>query len=235
MAYYDNVNPELLALTPEGVRNVLELGSGAGALARAVRDKCPQLQHYVGIELDVDQAEYSRSYTNITLIRNLDLMGNWDNDPEFVRALPAEGFDCVLIGDVLEHLRNPDEVLQQVVSHLAPSGCVIACIPNVQHWSVFVNLVRGTWPREEQGLFDRTHIRWFTLDDMISLFQTAGLNVSAITPREFPSQQGISFMEDLEPLARNLGANPDVLIARGQVLQFVLTGVHAAATPAVDT
>ena len=235
MAYYDNINPELLSLTPEGARYVLELGSGAGALARAVRDKCPELQHYVGIELDAEQGEYSRAFTSTTLIRNLDLMGNWDSDPEFVTARPSEGFDCVLIGDVLEHLRNPDEVLRQAVSHLSPDGCVIACIPNVQHWSVFVNLVQGTWPREDQGLFDRTHIRWFTLDDMVRLFQSAGLTVSAVTPREFPSQQGISFMEDLEPLARNLGADPDVLIARGQVLQFVLTGVRTPAPTASST
>jgi hypothetical protein len=60
---------------------------------------------------------------------------------------------------------------------------------------------------------------------MVRLFHAAGLVVSAITPREFPSQEGVSFMEDLEPLARNLGVDPDVLIARGQVLQFVLTGV----------
>jgi SAM-dependent methyltransferase len=227
MAYYDNINPELLSLAPEDAQHILELGCGAGALARAIRDKCGQLEIYVGIELDAEQAALSRSFTDTTLVRNLDELEVWNDDPELKAALPDEGFDCILIGDVLEHLREPDKVLRQAVQHLRTGGCVIACIPNVQHWSVFVNLVRGTWPREDQGLFDRTHIRWFTLDDMVQLFQSSGLDVSAITPREFPSQDSISFMEDLEPLARNLGCDPDVLIARGQVLQFVLTGVKA--------
>ena len=59
---------------------------------------------------------------------------------------------------------------------------------------------------------------------MVRLFQDADLQVSNIVPREFPSEQGISIMEDLEPLARNLGIDPDMLIARGQALQFVLVG-----------
>lgn len=231
MAYYNNINPELLSLTPEGAQSILELGCGAGALAQAVRDKCPNLQRYVGIELDPVQGTISRAFTDLTLIRNLDLMGSWKLDPEFIEACPSHGFDCILIGDVLEHLREPEQTLREAIQHLKADGCVIACIPNVQHWSVFVQLVKGTWPREDQGLFDRTHIRWFTLDDMVHLFQTVGLTVTTITPREFPSQEGISFMEDLEPLARNLGVDPDVLIARGQVLQFVLTGVFSASTP----
>jgi hypothetical protein len=41
----------------------------------------------------------------------------------------------------------------------------------VQHWSVFQNLVAGKWPREEMGLFDKTHIRWFALGDMVALLQ----------------------------------------------------------------
>lgn len=225
MAYYDSINPELFSSTPEGARYILELGCGAGALARALRNKCAQLERYVGIEIDPQQGALSKAFTDTTLIRNLDLMGSWDHDSEFMKARPPQGFDCVLMGDLLEHLVDPDQILRQAAQHLAPDGCVIACIPNVQHWSVFVNLVNGTWPREDQGLFDRTHIRWFTLNDMVRLFHAAGLAITAITPREFPSQEGISFMEDLEPLARNLGADPDVLIARGQAAQFVLTGV----------
>lgn len=74
------------------------------------------------------------------------------------------------------------------------------------------------------GLFDKTHIRWFALGDMVALLQSAGLIVESIAGRDFPNEQGLSIMEDLEPLARNLGIDPDELIRRGLVLQFVLVG-----------
>ncbi len=224
MAYYDNINPELLELTPKSAKRICELGCGAGALAKAIKDKCSQLEYYCGIELDPVQAEIAEQYINKVIVQNLDQIADWNEEKEVNAMAPARSFDCVLIGDVLEHLFNPLNTLKQAASRLASDGVLIACIPNVQHWSVFHNLVVGNWPQDDQGLFDRTHIRWFTLDDMVKLFHDAGLAVISVTPREFPSQQGLSVMEDLEPLARNLGVDPDMLLARGQVLQFVLVG-----------
>lgn len=222
MSYYDNVNPDIFNLVPETAERILELGCGAGAMAAALRQRCPALSCYIGIEIDSTQAMLSRKHTTTTLVRNIDLLPIWDNDSEVLSAAPPNAFDYVLIGDVLEHLYDPLSTLKQASTRLKKGGKIIACIPNVQHWSVFYNLVSGTWPREPQGLFDATHIRWFTLDDMLRLFMQAELSVSQVFPREFPCDQGISVMEDLEPLARNLGVDPDVLIARGQVLKFVL-------------
>lgn len=224
MAYFDNVNPEIYNLVPKDAKRICELGCGAGALAAALKEKCPLLEFYLGLEIDPVQAEISKQFTSITLQRNLDHIEQWSNDAELASYAPENSFDHVLIGDVLEHLYDPLKTLRQAVGRLRSGGSVIACIPNVQHWTVFLNLIQGTWPKEDQGLFDRTHIRWFTLDDMLRLFQQADLNVTSVVPREFPSEQGISVMEDLEPLARNTGADPDSLIHRGQVLQFVLVG-----------
>lgn len=228
MAYYNNINETIFGLVPESTSSVLELGCGAGALAAALRGKCEPLAHYVGVEIDPAQAKIAAQHTTATLVRDLDHIIDWDQDAELLLHAPRRRFDCVLMGDVLEHLRSPLHTLRQAATRLGEQGRVIACIPNVQHWTVFSNLVRGTWPTEDAGIFDRTHLRWFTLDDMVRLFQDAGLEVTDVVPRVFESEQGLSVMEDLEPLARNLGVDPDVLVARGQALQFVLVGIiHA--------
>lgn len=227
MAYFDNINPTIFELVPDKAQRILELGCGAGALAAALREKCMQLENYIGVEIDPDQAQLAAQHTTKTLTRDLDQLVDWNLDVEFALHVPPRYFDCVIMGDVLEHLRTPLATMQQAASRLRPGGSVIACIPNVQHWTVFVNLVRGTWPTEDAGLFDRTHLRWFTVDDMVRLFQDAGMEVSQVVPRVFESEQGLSVMEDLEPLARNLGTDPDVLIARGQALQFVLVGKNS--------
>jgi SAM-dependent methyltransferase len=224
MAYFDNVNTSILDLVPASVQRICELGCGAGALAAAIRRKCDLLDYYVGLEIDDVQAALSREHTSVTIERNLDLIPQWDLDTELSNAVPKNSFDVVIMGDVLEHLYSPLLTLQQAASRLRPDGIAIACIPNVQHWTVFLNLIRGTWPQNDMGLFDRTHIRWFTLDDMVRLFRDAGLEVQGIVPRVFESEEALSVLEDLEFLARNQGVDPDVLIARGQALQFVLIG-----------
>jgi SAM-dependent methyltransferase len=223
MAYFDNVNPTLLDLVDPTAKSICEFGCGAGAMARAVKAKLPAV-HYVGVEIAAEELAKAAMTLDICLHRDLDELGDWSQDAELTRALPLNAFDHVIFGDVLEHLYDPASALKEAARRLKPGGSALVCIPNVQHWSVFQNLVTGRWPREEMGLFDKTHIRWFALSDMVELLQSAGLVVESIVAREFPNEYGLSIMEDLEPLARNLGIDPDELIRRGQVLQFVLRG-----------
>jgi len=228
--YYDNVNHQILNEISHAAERICEFGCGAGGLARAVKSTNSRV-HYVGVELVEDQIVAARSVLDAGLQRNLDLLPeNWSDDSELEQHLPLNSFDHLIFGDVLEHLQRPDLTLQQAVSRMKPTGSVIACIPNVQHWSVFAQLVVGSWPRAPAGLFDSTHLRWFTLTDMVSLFEQAGLAVEKIIPRIFEPQQGIEVMEYLEPLALYLGASPEKLTERGLPLQYVLVGRRRLAT-----
>lgn len=161
------------------------------------------------------------------LLRDLDLMPNWDEDAAMAALLPHSSFDHMIFGDVLEHLYDPEATLLQAVARLKPGGSVLACIPNVQHWSVIAQLVIGSWPRQDSGIFDRTHIRWFTLDDMIRLFQQAGLQVTTVIPRIFDADKGADIMEYLEPLASHLGVNETQMVERGLPLQYVIKGIRS--------
>ena len=42
---------------------------------------------------------------------------------------------------------------------------------------------RGAWPRPSVGLFDRTHLRWFTLRDAHDLLDQAGLEMERVSRR----------------------------------------------------
>ncbi|APW44477.1 class I SAM-dependent methyltransferase [Rhodoferax saidenbachensis] len=226
MSYYDNVNQTILDLIPVTATSICEFGCGAGALARAVRVNTPNI-YYVGVEIAEDQLALASEILDMGLLRNIDHVKDWDSDEELSLALPLNSFDHVILGDVLEHLYDPQLVMNEAARRLKPGGCAIVCIPNVQHWSVFANLVAGSWPRQDSGLFDRTHIRWFTLEDMVHLVESAGLSVETVVPRIFDEPKGLSVMEDLEALALNLSVSPDALIHRGMVLQFVLVGRKA--------
>jgi len=221
--YYSNANPTLLAVVEPDARRIVEFGCGAGALARAVRKTHPQV-HYTGVELMPEQLDLARDALDVALARDLDQVADWSLDSELTQALPPGSFDHVIFGDVLEHLYDPARALAQAVQRLRPKGSALVCIPNVQHWSVLAQLILGHWPQQDAGLFDRTHIRWFTLQDMVHLLQGAGLVVERVVPRIFQPEAGQPLLQALSPAAKLLGVDPDKLQKLALPLQYVLVG-----------
>jgi hypothetical protein len=86
--------------------------------------------------------------------------------------------------DVLEHLVDPWTLLRGVVTDaLEPGGTVVVSLPNVRFFETFWQLgVRGRWPRRPHGVFDATHLRWFTRADAVELLSGAGLAVEHVEP-----------------------------------------------------
>lgn len=225
--YYGNVNPTLLEVVDPSSQRIAEFGCGAGALARAVRQRCTGRLHYVGVELMANELAKARDALDVALLRNLDETLDWSMDAELRAALVPESFDHVIFGDVLEHLYDPERTLQQAVACLRPGGSALVCIPNVQHWSVMAQLIRGHWPQQDSGLFDRTHIRWFALTDMARLLQRAGLVVERVIPRVFNPENGKALLQALQPAAQLLGVDPLQFEQRCLPLQYVLVGRRA--------
>jgi len=97
---------------------------------------------------------------------------------------------------------------------------VVVSLPNVAYWRGLVRLVRsGRWPRDAEGVFDRTHLRWFTHDDALELLQQAGLRVVNVEPRYWVSGPSLVWRRALAKtrLHRFLPA------------QYVITAVKAPA------
>jgi SAM-dependent methyltransferase len=89
-------------------------------------------------------------------------------------------FDFILCADVLEHLRNPLEILRQCRQRLAPGGTLIASLPNSGHAYFRWNVLMGRFPRHDKGLFDRTHLQFFTWDGWANLLADAGFRVERL-------------------------------------------------------
>ena len=135
MAYYDNVNTTLLDAVETSARRIGEFGCSSGTLARAILEKIPDVNYYIGVELIADQLAMAQDVLDIALCRNLDHLEDWSQDLELESAIPLNSFDHIIFGDVLEHLYDPQPAINQAALRLKPGGSVLACIPNVQHWS----------------------------------------------------------------------------------------------------
>ena len=69
-------------------------------------------------------------------------------------------------------------VFRLKLDHLKPllssGGCIIATVPNVTHASVLLELLAGKFIYRDLGLLDRNHLRFFTLETITELFESAG-------------------------------------------------------------
>ena len=106
------------------------------------------------------------------------LVGPVDDGAVQARLAAGDRYDAVLFLDVLEHLRDPESVLRAARGWLRPGGVVLCSLPNVAHWRVRLALARGRFDYADNGLMDRTHLRWFTRASARDLVAGAGYAVT---------------------------------------------------------
>ncbi len=107
-------------------------------------------------------------------------------DIETIDLSTVGRFDAIVFGDVLEHLRNPREVLQKVHALLTPGGKVLMSLPNVANIWVRLNLLFGNFNYSRVGILDESHLRFFTLQTMKQLAAESGLDVISINATPIP-------------------------------------------------
>lgn len=198
---YESARGEVIERVPANARRVLDLGCASGALGVALKRR--QSAEVVGVEL---MPEYA---ADADLVLDRVLCGDV---AEQLRRDDLGTFDCVIAADVLEHLVDPWETLHRVAELTDPGGTLIISLPNVQYLKTFLVLARGRWPRDDAGLFDRTHLRWFTFADAGDMLVEAGYEVTSVEGRYWFSGRVTS------PLARWLGERGLRTFLAGQML-----------------
>lgn len=166
--YFAGARQDLMALVPKDAKRILDVGCGAGRLGQAL--KADGGRYVAGIELHEASAALAADVLDHVVCGSV-------MEVKMEELGPPHSFDCIIFGDILEHLLDPWETLRRFSTLLAPNGVVISSIPNIGHISVVVGLLRGRWEYGERGLLDRTHLRFFTYRSIQQLFQQAGLKI----------------------------------------------------------
>jgi SAM-dependent methyltransferase len=187
-AAYERARPEILEHVPPTARRVLDLGCATGATGAALKARQPA--HVVGVELEPAYAAEARERLDEVIAGDVET------------ARPQGRFDTLIAADVLEHLKDPWSTLRRCAGLLEPGGTAVVSLPNVGHWSTYANLARGTWPRRAEGIFDATHLRWFTLRDARELLRQAGLEPDHVTRRGWLLTRGSRLDALAPPLLR---------------------------------
>ena len=169
--YYTNVRGEMLECVPLNAANVLDIGCGAGTFGAALKRE-RGAQAVTGIEINRTAAQAARSQIDSVLVGDV------------VTTLPdlrGQTFDVVVLNDVLEHLIDPEALLNQLRAFMTKDGRVVASIPNVREFTNVRNLVlRGRWDYTDAGILDRTHLRFFTRASLDGLFERGGFILESV-------------------------------------------------------
>lgn len=171
-AYYGRPRREMQAFVPAAAHRVLDVGCGAGAFAAGLKAARPGLVAW-GVELDTEAAALAAANLDRVLVGDAAAV---------LPELAGERFDCIVLNDVLEHVLEPEQLLALLRPLVATGGCVVASVPNIRHHSAVVDLVfRGKWEYTDEGILDRTHLRFFTRASLPGLFAGGGFALQGAT------------------------------------------------------
>lgn len=146
---------------------LLDVGCASGLLGESLLE-LGYATEVVGIEIAPAVAKLAEDRLTQVIIGDANQEG----------VLPDGPFDGAILADVLEHQAEPDALLKRVVERLRPGSGVVISVPNVRHFRVIYALVlRNEWTYTNEGICDRTHLRFFTLKSFVELIANAGLSV----------------------------------------------------------
>ena len=166
---YTGPRDDVLRLVPVNARRVLDVGCSVGHLGSLIKSR--QDAHVVGIEFDSGMAAIAAQRLDSVSSVDLDHAGSLD-------TLSGRTFDCIVLADILEHLRDPWGLLRAVCKQLDGGGAVVISLPNVGHYSTMASLLfRARWPYRSRGIHDRTHLRFFAFANLGPLLEGADLEI----------------------------------------------------------
>src|SRR5580658_10233893 len=161
----------LASLPAEGAgRRVLDVGCAGGYLSELLAAR-----GYRVTGVDSPGARHAGFPESVELVEaDLDL-----GLPPAV-SLMSGRFDFIICADVLEHLRQPADMLSDLRGLLATGGRLAASLPNSAHAYFRWYVMLGRFPAHARGLFDRTHLHYYTWRGWVDLFASAGFRIDTV-------------------------------------------------------
>lgn len=151
--------------------SLLDIGCGDGALGYFVRNRVKEAYgiERPGIKLTIPKGIYRK-------VIKVDLNS---------RVIPfAENyFDYAACLDVIEHIKEPEALLKDIIRVLKKNGTLILSAPNILYYKHIVRLIfkrRFPVTSNDKNSFDGGHIHYFTSRDLSGFLKSVGFNSISI-------------------------------------------------------
>jgi glycosyltransferase involved in cell wall biosynthesis len=164
---FDSTHSRVYELIPNGSR-VLDLGSGMGALGTKLKEQ----KQCAVTGVDIEKSELTARFDHF-------ILADLNNG---IPDLGKLSFDYVLALDVVEHLRSPEDFLDELrlVTVSWPKAKVILTTGNVGFILMRLSLLLGRFEYGRRGILDLTHTRLFTFATFLRALRSAGFSVDQV-------------------------------------------------------
>jgi len=178
---YENIKRQIetkcncsYALINTGVKDkgeILEFGPATGYFTRYLAEEKKAVVDIV--ELSREYADRARVYARDCVVGDIESY-NW------LEKFKNKKYDNIIFADVLEHLRDPWQVLGKTAPLLKEQGSIIISLPNIAHDAVLAALYNGDFSYQDYGVLDKTHLRFFTEATARKMIENAGLRITDV-------------------------------------------------------
>jgi SAM-dependent methyltransferase len=194
--YFNRASWGVIGAIPEGPHKILEIGCSAGKTGETLK-KTGRAAEVVGVDLNPAAVAAAADRLDNAFCGDIE---------QLELPYPADYFDYILCGDVLEHLQDPWRTTKKLSHYLKPDHFLIASIPNIRNWRVLRDLIfKGRFDYTKAGILDRTHLRFFTRRSIVQMFEEAGFTVEDMGHWPFPRKEQLAY-------ALTLGLARDFLV-----------------------
>ena len=163
--------------------SVMEIGCGAGGFLHIVK---PFVQGCVGVELDKELVEFSRSKLSLdvrdTLLSEIDFSG--------------KKFDLICMFHVLEHFDDPKSFLHQVKEHLKPGGRLVIEVPNFNDTLLQVFGLK----KYQEIYFTVHHELYFSQKSLSKLLEDCGFQCTFSPFNEYGIANHLNWVQNDRPV-----------------------------------
>src|SRR3989344_543306 len=142
------------SFVPKGSR-VLDLGCADGKIGEFMEKyfACK----VTGVEINPSLAQIAaRRLTKV-------IIGDLENPQIQAKILKQGKFEVLFASGILEHLKNPQQVLENLKPALKSNSVMIITLPNIAFWRMRFELLFGRFEYTDSGILDKGHLRLFTI------------------------------------------------------------------------
>ena len=168
--YFINERRDMIPFLPSQMAKTIEFGCGSGYFSGRIK-KEHGLESW-GVDMNPQAAKVASKILDRVIVGEA---------MKAIQDIPVDYFDCLICNDFLEHLSDPDLFLKEVQKILKPKAYIICSVPNVRSWGHFIQyFLKKDWKYIDEGILDRTHLRFFTKKSLIRMLNDASIEIEKI-------------------------------------------------------
>ena len=166
---YESTREDLMLHVPLDAKDVLDIGCANGLFGQLLKER--QRCVVTGIECDTELVNMAKARLDNVISGDIE---------EIIDRGSLGRFDCILCGDLLEHLNDPWKVVSGLKRHLKKEGLFVTSVPNIANWAIICEMLKGRWDYVPFSILSGTHLRFFTRHSLKELFEDAGYRIREI-------------------------------------------------------